>query len=158
MLFLKIDYSSSSPPHQTSNHTVGCSNKLLSILWSVQVMLITECDVIELTYPHTAVQKMAPLTNTPAPYFEWKFWGRLDPCLTCRMAWPTWQEETVLMLMTELSEWKEMIYRNYWKQSIKKKNRAQNQSVTETNDKNKTNLNKHLFCLYFYFILLLMYM
>lgn len=50
--------------------------------------------------------------------------------------------------MTELSEWKEMIYRNYWKQSIKKKKkkkREQNQSVTETNDKNKTNLNKHLF-------------
>lgn len=48
--------------------------------------------------------------------------------------------------MTELSEWKEMIYRNYWKQSIKKKKKKeQNQSVTETNDKNKTNLNKHLF-------------
>lgn len=33
----------------------------------------------------------------------------------------------------------------YIKKNKKIKNREQNQSVTETNDKNKTNLNKHLF-------------
>lgn len=62
---------------------------------STQVKLKYKRDVDRtalLTYDHTPTQKTAPPIITPVPYLEWKSWGAVDPCLTCRTARPGQQQ------------------------------------------------------------------